>query len=149
VSGSASWQLQQAVYSALTSNAALTALLGGVRIYDDVPHAAAYPFVTMGQTSTTDWGTSTEDGEEHIMTLHVWSSYGGRSEAQSIMGALRDTLHTARLSLGGHNLVNLRQQFSDIRREADGITIHGLVRYRATTQPIAAVTIAPAPAPTP
>jgi len=138
MSGSAGWRLQQAVYAALNSNTALVTLLGGARIYDEVPHAAAYPFITMGQTSSTDWGTGTEDGEEHIVTLHVWSAYGGRSEAQIIMGAIRGTLHTARLTLSGHTLINLRQQFSDIRREADGITIHGLLRYRATTQPIAA-----------
>jgi len=135
MSGSAGWQLQQAVYGALTANSALVALLGGPRIYDDVPHAATYPFVTMGQTSSTDWGSGTGDGEEHIMTLHVWSSYGGRSEAQIIMGAIRDSLHTAHLTLAGHTLINLRQQFSDVRRETDGITIHGLVRYRAVTQP--------------
>ena len=135
MSGSASWQLQQAVYGALSGNAALVALLGGPRIYDDVPHAAVYPFVSLGQTSSTDWGTASGDGEEHILTLHVWSSFGGRSEAQLIMGAIRDVLHTAHLALTGHTLVNLRQQFSDVRREADGITIHGLVCYRAVTQP--------------
>jgi len=136
MSGSASWQVQQAVYSALGANSALTALLGGSRIYDDVPHAAAYPFVTMGQTSSSDFGAGAEDGEEHILTLHVWSAYGGRSEAQIIMGAIRDTLHKAQLALSGHTLVNLRQQFADIRREADGITIHGLLRYRAVTEPV-------------
>jgi len=136
MSGSASWQLQQAVYGALAGNAPLTALLGGLRIYDDVPHGAAYPFVTMGQTSSSDFGTGTEDGEEHILTLHVWSAAGGRGEAQILIGAIRDTLHNAALGLAGHVLVNLRQQFSDIRREADGITIHGLVRYRAVTQPL-------------
>jgi len=135
MSGSASWQLQQAVYATLSSSTALTALLGGARVYDDIPHAAAYPFVSMGQTTSTDYGTGTEDGEEHIVTLHVWSSYGGRSEAQAIMGTVRDALHNAPLTLAGHTLVNLRQQFSDVRREADGITIHGLLRYRAVTQP--------------
>ena len=136
MSGSAAWQLQQAVYGVLAGSALLSEMLGGARIYDDVPHSAAYPFVTMGQTTSTDWGTGTEDGEEHILTLHVWSAYGGRAEAQLIMGTIRDALHGANLSIVGHTLINLRQQFSDIRREADGITIHGLVRYRAVTQPV-------------
>ena len=136
MSGSASWQLQQAVYGALSGNAPLAALLGGPRVYDEVPHAAAYPFVTMGQTSSSDFGTATEDGEEHILSLHIWSAAGGRGEAQVLMGAIRDILHNAALTLSGHTLVNLRQQFADIRREADGITIHGLVRYRAVTQPL-------------
>ena len=146
MSGSAGWQLQRAVHAALTADTALSSLLAGAGIYNDVPHAAAYPYLTMGQTSSSDWGTGAEDGEEHIMTLHVWSSYSGRSETQIIMGAVRDVLHTARLTLSGHSLINLRQQFSDIRREADGITIHGLLRYRATTQPIIPAVSAPGPA---
>lgn len=136
MSGSASWQLQQAVYGVLAGHAPLTSLLGGNRIYDDVPQAAPFPHVSLGQTSSSDNGTGTEDGEEHILTLHVWSQAGGRGEAQRIMGAMRDVLHQSGLALAGHTLVSLRQQFCDVRREADGITIHGLVRYRAVTEPI-------------
>lgn len=136
MSGSAGWQLQQAIYSVLAANGPLVALLGGARIYDDVPQAAPYPHLTLGQTSALDWGTGTEDGEEHILTLHIWSQAGGRGEAQRIMGAVRDVLHTANLSLTGHTLVSLRQQFSDVRRDNDGVTIHALVRYRAVTEPV-------------
>ncbi len=135
MSGSASWQLQQAVYGVLIGSAWLTTLLGGARIYDDVPQAAPYPHVGLGQTASSDWGTGTEDGEEHILTLHVWSQGGGRGEAQRIIAALRDVLHTASLTLTGHVLVSLRQQFSDVRRDPDGVTIHGIVRYRAVTEP--------------
>ena len=136
MSGSASWQLQRAIYGALVANATLASLLGGARIFDDVPQATPYPHVTLGQTSSSENATGTEDGEEHILTLHVWSQAGGRSEAQRIMGALRDALHTASLALTGHTLVSLRQQFADVRRDADGVTIHGLVRYRAVTEPM-------------
>jgi hypothetical protein len=136
MSGSASWPLQQAVYAVLAASAPLTTLLGGARIYDDVPQAAPFPHVSLGQTSSNDWGTGTEDGEEHILTLHVWSQAGGRGEAQRIMGAMRDALHTASLTVTGHTLISLRQQFSDVRRDPDGVTIHGLVRYRAVTEPV-------------
>jgi Protein of unknown function (DUF3168) len=136
MSGSASWPLQQAVYGVLSNHVPLTTLLGGARIYDDVPQAAPYPHVSLGQTSSSDWGTGTEDGEEHILTLHVWSQGGGRAEAQRIMGAIRDALHTASLAIAGHTLVSLRQQFSDVRRDPDGITVHGIVRYRAVTEPV-------------
>jgi Protein of unknown function (DUF3168) len=135
MSASASWQLQQSVYAALSANAPLTALLGGARIFDDVPQATPYPHVTLGQTSSSEYATGTEDGEEHILTLHVWSQGGGRGEAQRIMGAIRDALHTASLTLTGHTLVGIRQQFADVRRDPDGVTIHGLVRYRAVTEP--------------
>ncbi len=136
MSGSATLPLQQAVYAALAGSTPLTALLGGARIYDDVPQAAPFPYISLGQTSSSEYGTGTEDGEEHTLTLHVWSQNGGRSEAQRIMGAIRDALHAVSLSVAGHTLVNLRQQFSDVRRDSDGVTIHGLVRYRAVTEPV-------------
>lgn len=133
---SASWSLQQAVYAALSGNAGLTALLGAERIYDDTPQTAPYPYITLGQTSSRDWGAGSEDGEEHTLTLHVWSQEGGRGEAQRIMGAIRDVLHDRALTLAGHRLVNLRHELSDARRDPDGATIHGLVRYRAVTEPM-------------
>lgn len=135
MSGSAGWALQQAIYATLSGHAPLITLLGGARIFDDVPQAAPYPHLSLGQTSSSEFGTGTEDGEEHTLTLHVWSQNGGRSEAQRIMGAVRDALHSAALTVAGHTLVNLRQQFSDVRRDPDGVTIHGIVRYRAVTEP--------------
>jgi hypothetical protein len=83
---SASWALQQAIFAALTTDAPLNALLGGTRIYDDVPVRADFPYVTFAGSSERDWSTGGEDGREHILTLHVWSRAGGRKEAHEIMG---------------------------------------------------------------
>jgi hypothetical protein len=51
----ASWALQRGVYQALAGSSVLTTLLGGVRIYDDAPQAAAFPFLTLGQSVIRDW----------------------------------------------------------------------------------------------
>ncbi|MEJ2124535.1 MAG: DUF3168 domain-containing protein, partial [Alphaproteobacteria bacterium] len=67
------WDLQQAVYSALTASETLPPLLGGERIYDATPQAAAFPFLVIDQTQIRDWSTGTEQGAEHVMLLHVWS----------------------------------------------------------------------------
>lgn len=136
MSASASWALQKAIHEALAADAALIAVLGGTRIHDDPPQDGPFPFVSLGQTSAVDWGTGTEDGEEHTVTLHVWSRQGGKKEAQAIMAAIRTVLHQASLTLGNHRLVNLRHEFSDARRDADGETMHGTVRYRAVTEPL-------------
>jgi hypothetical protein len=132
---SASWALQQAIFAGLTADAALTALLGGQRVYDDVPERAEFPYVTFAVTSERDWSTGSEEGSEHSLTLHVWSRAGGRREAHEIMGALREALHDAALALTDHRLVNLRHEFSEARRDADGETYHGITRYRAVTEP--------------
>jgi hypothetical protein len=131
----ASWALQQAVFARLTSDAALTALLGGARIYDDVPVRATFPYVTFAQGAERDWSTASEAGAEHALVLHVWSRGKGRKELLAIMEALRVSLHDAALALTGHRLINLRHEASEVRREADGETYHGIVRLRAVTEP--------------
>ena len=132
---SSSWALQQSIFAALAANATLVALLGGPRVYDDVPQASAFPYLTFGHSLVRDWSTGSEDGSEHVVTLHVWSQEKGKKEAHEIMGAVRTALHDQALSLAGHRLVNLRHELSEARREPDGDTTHGIVRYRAVTEP--------------
>ena len=133
---SASFALQKALHTALTTNAGLLALLGGPRVYDDVPRGAPFPYVTFAQTIERDWSTGGEEGREHVVTLHVWSRAAGSKEAQEIVGAVRAAIHDQPLALAGHRLVNLRHEFSEVRRDADGETYHGLVRLRAVTEPL-------------
>jgi Protein of unknown function (DUF3168) len=133
---SSAWELQKAVFAALSNDAPLTALLGGQRIYDDVPRGASLPYVTFGQSTVRDWSTGTDPGHEHLFTVHVWTRVTGERLAHQIMSALRDALHDAALTLSGFKLVNLRFEFSDSLREPDGETIHGVVRYRAVTEPV-------------
>lgn len=132
---SAAWALQQSVFSALAGNATLVALLGAPRVYDDVPQATPFPYVTFAQSQARDWSTGTEDGAEHILTLHVWSRAKGRKETHEIMDAVRAALHDQPLGLTAHRLVNIRHEFSEARRDPDGETYHGIVRYRAVTEP--------------
>lgn len=134
---SAGWALQKAVHAALTADAAVVGLLGGPQVFDDVPQQTAFPYVTLGQSTERDWSTATEDGAEHVLTLHVWSKRAGRKETREIMEAVRGALHDQALAVGGHRLVNLRHEFSEARRDADGETYHGIVRYRAVTEPAA------------
>ncbi len=133
---SSSWALQKSIYETLAVDAGVLGLLGGARIYDDAPQRSAFPYLTLGQSTLRDWSTGSEDGDEHLLTLHVWSRADGRREAHEIMQALRDALHERALALEGHRLVNLRHELSEARREPDGETYHGIVRLRAVTEPI-------------
>lgn len=133
---SSSWALQQALYAALAADAPLIALIGPPRLYDDVPSGAQFPYLTLGQSSTRDWSAGSSPGDEHTVTLHVWSRAGGRREVHEIMGAVKSALHDRALTLADHRLVNLRHELSESRRDADGRTYHGLMRLRAVTEPI-------------
>jgi hypothetical protein len=131
----ASWALQRGVYQALANSSTLTALLGGGKIYDDAPQGAAHPFITFGQSVIRDWSTGTEDGTEHSLTLHVWSRSGGKQQTHAIIEAIKAVLHDQPLLLEDHYLINLRHEFSEARLDPDGDTFHGIVRYRAVTEP--------------
>ena len=47
------------------------------------------------------------------------------------MGRVHDLLHDSNLNVSGFNLINLRFDFSDIMRDSDGSTRHGVMRFRA------------------
>lgn len=132
----ASAALRAAVHDALAADSALTALLGGPKVYDEPPRAAAFPYVTLGETRIADWSTGDSGGQEHQLTLHAWSRQGGHAQAHLIAGALLQALDDAALSLAEHRLVNFRFAVADVRREGDGRTYHALVRFRAVTEPL-------------
>ncbi|QIB35095.1 DUF3168 domain-containing protein [Ancylobacter pratisalsi] len=108
--------------------------LRGERVYDVPPASPEFPYVTLGEAQVLDWSTATEAGEEHRLTLHVWSRQGGHGEAHAMAHLVQQALHDAPLTLAGARLVNLRFTQADIRREAGGRTYHGLVRFRAVIE---------------
>ena len=128
--------LQRAVFDALSAHAGLVSLLGAPRIHDGPPQTEQFPYVSFGQSVMRDAETSTEPGDEHVFTLHVWSRAKGRRETHAIIATLRSALHDEVFALDGHRLVNLRHEFSEVRPAPDGETLHGISRYRAVTEPL-------------
>lgn len=129
-------ELQKAIFSALGADGGMIAAVGQ-RIYDHAPANVPFPYVTFGRTSIYDWSTGTESGTEQLLTLHVWSKAKGKKEALDIMERARSVLEDAALDLDGHKLVNLRQEFSEVRYDEDLSVYHGLLRFRAVTEPAA------------
>ena len=133
----ASSELQRSVFKALTTDPAIVARLGGPKVFDDAPERVSFPYVTLGRTTVVDWSTGTEDGAEHVLTLHVWGRGGGKAETFAIMDEVTNKLHDAHLAVAGHRLVNLQLQFAEARREPDSPNFHGILRFRAVTEPLA------------
>ena len=63
--------------------------------------------------------------------MDIWSRYRGSKEAKEIMDRIHTLLHDSSLTVSGTNLINLRFEFSDLVRDPDGITRHGIMRFRA------------------
>ena len=105
MSADSSWELQQAIYTALTGDSALMAMITGV--HDHVPQGAAFPYVTIGEAAAVDWRTVGHDGMELTLVLHVWSRERGRQEAKQVLAEihriLRSTGAQAKLTIGQPN----------------------------------------------
>lgn len=122
--------LQTTIYSTLSSDNTLTSTLGS-GVYDEVVEGATYPFVALGEETAIDYSTKNTNGGETTINVHIWSQYKGSKETKQIMDRIHDLLHDSNLSVTGFNLINLRFEFSDIMRDPDGVTRHGVMRFRA------------------
>ena len=131
MSADSSWELQKAIYGALTGDGALMAMITGV--HDHVPQGAAFPYVTIGEASAVDWRTVGHDGMEVTLVLHAWSRERGRREVKLILAEVHRILNDAKLTVPGHVLVWLHFGVSQTMLDNDGATTHGIARYNAIT----------------
>jgi hypothetical protein len=127
--------VQEAVYRALTSSAPMQTLAGNpARLYDVVPPAALFPYITLGDVLIKQFDTKDQNGFEQLLVLHVWSRYRGRKELKQIIQTIYDVLHNATLTVSGANYVSCQFQSASTAQENDGLTLHGILRYRIVVQ---------------
>lgn len=132
MSVSAETALQQAIYTALTGNASLMAAITGV--HDSVGEATGFPYVTIGDGTAIPWDTKTSDGQEHTVTIHTWTQYRGRKQTKEIMDLVYSVLHNSALTVVGHQTVLCQFDFSETLKDPDGVTHHGVQRFRVLTE---------------
>ncbi len=129
------WPLHVAVHSALTGDAALQGFLGNpARVYDHVPQDSTFPYLVTGEAQVGPFDTKTEAGMEQRLTIHTWSRYRGLKETKQIMAAVTAALDGQNLAVSGHALILLRHESSATFLDPDGLTRHGVQRFRAVTQ---------------
>jgi len=131
---SAANALLQAIHRRLSRDAALTAILGPEGIGDRLMPRADLPCIVFGDLETRDFSTSTEDGEEHFLTLEIWSDGEGRRQAQQIAAIAHGLLHNAALDIEGFSLVSLLQTSQRARREPKTKLYVCQMRFRAVTE---------------
>ena len=119
--------LQQTVFNALDQSSTLQNLVTDV--YDFVPEGTAFPYVKIGEQTMVDNGTKDKKGSDFTIEVHTFSRYRGSVEIKNIMSVVYDILHESSLSVSGASLINMRFEFSDIIKENDGLTTHGVQRF--------------------
>lgn len=120
----ARWPLQKAIYAAL--DAALA-----TPIYDHVPPAATLPYITIGDDATTEWSDKSSEGQEITVGIHVWDeAHRGHKAVKELLASIYAVLHRQPLVVVGYSVVDIACEFSQTMMDLDGLTYHGISRYR-------------------
>jgi len=132
------WLLQQALTARLAGDAGVQALIGNpVRLYDALPaDPVIFPYVVIGEAGAMSFDTKSEAGMVHRPSVHSWSRYRGLKEIKLLMAAIASALVDAPLTIAGHHLVLIDFAGSDVVLDPDGLTRHGVQRFRALTQAV-------------
>ena len=127
--------VQTAVYDALRADSSLKSLISDpVRVYDHTPQNSVAPYIVIGETRGLPFDTKDTDGMDQSLMIHVWSEYRGLKETKQIQAAIMDAIDQVSLSITGHSQALLRFEFSDVFLDADGLTRHGVQRFRIVTE---------------
>ena len=128
--------LASAIHETLSGHTAVTAALGDpARLYDDAPDDPIFPYLTYGAMRVEDESADDAPLTAHIMTLHIWSRYGGRAEVFDILHIVSSVLSAANLDPDGLKICGFNILYSDVFRTSDRRTLHGVLRVSIKTQP--------------
>tara|TARA_Y100001938_G_C8059144_1_gene416155 strand:- start:1074 stop:1478 length:405 start_codon:yes stop_codon:yes gene_type:complete len=125
-----SFELQKTIFTTLNSDSTITSTFSAT-VHDHVPQGTSFPYIVIGEETMTDESSAkTLDFNNFTLTIHIFSRNRGRKEAKQIMARIYELLHNQNLSVTGANHINTRFEFSDVIKENDGLTYHGVQRFR-------------------
>jgi hypothetical protein len=129
-------ELKKAIRAALLADAPLLALLGGAKVFDEVPRGQSTPYLVFADCLSSDASTSSGRAHQTLLTLLVLSNQGSAKEAHQIAARAEDILHDAALSLTGFRLINLTLAASEARRDRNLESTRVTLKFRAYTERI-------------
>ncbi len=97
---------------------------------EDAGDDESFPYLTIGEDTFTPWDDDFTQGYESELNVHTWSRYRGRKEVKEIQQTIYDALHRHSISIAGYATINLHFEFADSVRDPDGLTHHGVSRFR-------------------
>lgn len=121
--------LQKAVYDALIANTLVGSLVGD-RIYDQVPEARTFPYVSFGPFSAFSDDPDCITGYEITMQIDAWSRAYGSTEVKQVADAVRRTIGDD-LTLADNALVTVDHRITRYINDADGLTKHAVITFTA------------------
>ena len=126
--------LQAAIFERLTGDATLTGLVGADGVTDRILPRPKLPLVVLRSIDSSDYGTASEGGEVHVISIEVWSEAAGNREAQAIAARVRVLLDDVPLALDGAHLVSILHRTTSQRRDGKSRFHRAELRFRAVTE---------------
>ena len=132
-------QITTAIIAKLKGDAALTSQLTtyalSPAVFTHVPQKLeSYPYIVLFDIGIDGADNDANLGFDGVLNIHSWSDNRDMLVIGNIQKAIYDALHHAELTMTGYNLVELHQEFTTILRDPDGITLHGVQRFRIILQ---------------
>lgn len=133
-------ELLISVIAALKADATVTGLIssyaGSPSVFSHVPQdlGELYPWVTIYGAESNIFDNDATLGFDGTMTIHSWDDSRDMAKINSIKKAIYDVLHYNELTMTGYCNVGFFQEFETTLRDPDGITLHGVQRFRFILQ---------------
>ena len=90
----------------------------------------AFPFVVIGDDTLEVWDDDRINGFDATVTIHVWTRGRGRLSAKILQAEIYNALHKKNPAIGSYGTTGFTQEYQDTNLEGDGITRHGVQRFR-------------------
>ena len=105
--------------------------LTSYKVFDENPENESYPYVDMEEITAKPWLDKLEDGMEVYSTIHVWSQYHGRKEADEMADKILQALSSSAIAVGSNFRTALdRLDGYNLLVDLDGKTRHGILRFK-------------------
>ena len=133
-------ELREAIVATLKAHAPLAALLaadpvdGTAAVYDHAPQDATFPYVVVGDPVGVDHDTDDTLGWDAEVTIHQWSRFRGFEEVERIQRETDQALNRAEPTVVDGMIVTLHRVSVDGMLDDDGLTRHGIHRFRAIVE---------------
>ena len=130
---SAQWEVQKAIYTALSTDTAFMTKIGS-RLYDEAPTNEAFPYVTLGNMTEIKYNRLVNKGYEISARIDIYTKTGrlGYKPAKEILVEMNRVLNQKRFSMTGYNMIQIYFESSDTERDGDKRIISA--RFTVLTQ---------------
>ena len=121
-------QIIAAIQTALTGDAALTAIVPRTQIGNHLKDDISFPHILYG-IEASDGGIKGQTSYQMTLVLDVWSSYRGEAQVWDIHNKIADILDRSPVAIPSGTNTYLKFESIQVDTEGDGRTRHGTITY--------------------